>query len=80
MFHRRMILAVSTASARNRSDRIHEASLEILERIGIRVYLPEAIALFREAGAEVEDGNLVRIPSATRGVGAEDCRQAGDAI
>jgi trimethylamine--corrinoid protein Co-methyltransferase len=43
--------------------RIHNASLEILERIGIRVYLPEAIALFEQAGATVEDGNLVRIPS-----------------
>jgi len=43
--------------------RIHAASLEILERIGVRVYLPEAIELFREAGAAVEDGNLVRIPA-----------------
>lgn len=43
--------------------RIHAASLEILEQIGIRVYLPEAIELFREAGAEVENGNLVRIPA-----------------
>ena len=43
--------------------RIHTASLEILERIGVRVYLPEAIELFRQAGAKVEDGNLVRIPA-----------------
>jgi trimethylamine--corrinoid protein Co-methyltransferase len=43
--------------------RIHSASLEILERIGIRVYLPEAIELFQQAGARVEDSNLVRIPA-----------------
>ena len=43
--------------------RIHAASLEILERIGIRVYLPEAIELFQQAGAKVEEGNLVRIPA-----------------
>ena len=43
--------------------RIHTASLEILERIGVRIYHPEAIELFRQAGAKVEDGNLVRIPS-----------------
>ncbi len=43
--------------------RIYTASLEILERIGVRVYLPEAIDLFQQAGAKVEDNNLVRIPS-----------------
>jgi len=41
--------------------RIHSASLEILERIGVRVDLPEAIALLKRAGARVEDG-LVKVP------------------
>lgn len=41
---------------------LHEASLEIMERTGMRFYEPEAIALFRNAGAEIEDGNIVRIP------------------
>jgi len=45
-------------------NRIHAASLEILERIGVRVYLPEAVELFRAGGARVEDGNLVHIPAA----------------
>jgi trimethylamine--corrinoid protein Co-methyltransferase len=44
------------------ADQIHAASLEILERIGVRMYLPQAIELLRKAGAQV-DGSLVRIPS-----------------
>jgi len=43
--------------------RIHEASLEILERVGVRLFLDEAIRLVKKAGAWVEDGNLVRVPS-----------------
>jgi trimethylamine--corrinoid protein Co-methyltransferase len=43
--------------------RIHAASLEILERIGVRVYHSEAIELLKRAGASVEDGSLVRLPS-----------------
>jgi len=42
--------------------RIHSASLEILERIGVRLYLPEAINLLKKAGAMVTDGNLVHVP------------------
>lgn len=42
--------------------RIHEASLEILDRVGVRLHLNEAIELLRDAGARVTDGNLVRIP------------------
>ncbi len=40
---------------------IHRASLEILRRTGVRVYHEEALALLREAGASVTDGNLVRL-------------------
>jgi trimethylamine--corrinoid protein Co-methyltransferase len=42
---------------------LHEASLEILERTGVRFYHPEALDLFRKAGGEVLQSNLVRIPS-----------------
>jgi trimethylamine---corrinoid protein Co-methyltransferase len=42
--------------------RIHWASLEILERFGARVHLQEAVDLLRGGGAEVRDGNLVRVP------------------
>jgi len=42
---------------------LHASSLEVLERTGVRLYDPEAIALARRAGASVSDGNLVRIPS-----------------
>ncbi|HAL61225.1 MAG TPA: trimethylamine methyltransferase [Chloroflexi bacterium] len=43
--------------------RIHEASLTVLERTGIRVDNQEAVALCRKGGAWV-DGNRVRIPRA----------------
>lgn len=43
--------------------RIHAASLEILERTGARLYDQEAVDLFKKAGADIEDGNRVRIPS-----------------
>lgn len=42
---------------------IHLASLEIMERTGIRFYEQEAVDLFKKAGAPVSDGNRVRIPS-----------------
>lgn len=41
--------------------RMHAACLEILERVGVRLYLDEAVELMRKAGARVSDGNLVRI-------------------
>ena len=44
-------------------ERIHYASLEILERTGVRLHLPEAVELLKDAGAEVSEGNRVRIPS-----------------
>ncbi len=43
-------------------DRIHVASLEILERTGMRLHEPQALALLQRKGATVEDGNRVRIP------------------
>lgn len=44
-------------------ERIHEASLRILDRTGVRFHEPQALELFAKAGARVEDGNLVRIPA-----------------
>jgi trimethylamine---corrinoid protein Co-methyltransferase len=43
--------------------RMHAASLEILERTGVRLHLPEAVEMLESAGASVSDGNRVRIPS-----------------
>jgi len=42
--------------------RIHEASLEILERVGVRLYLEEAVRMLERAGATVTEGNRVRVP------------------
>lgn len=43
--------------------RIHWASLEVMERTGVRLYEQEAIDLFTKAGAHLRDGNRVHIPS-----------------
>jgi trimethylamine--corrinoid protein Co-methyltransferase len=43
--------------------RIHWASLEILERFGAKLHHQEAIDLLKKGGADVSDGNQVRIPS-----------------
>ncbi len=42
---------------------LHCASLEILERTGVRLFEPEAVELVRRAGAAVSEGNRVRIPA-----------------
>jgi len=42
-------------------ERLHHASLEILERTGLRLYEPEALELLKKKGVQVEDGNRVRI-------------------
>jgi trimethylamine--corrinoid protein Co-methyltransferase len=41
---------------------LHDASLEIMARTGMRFFEEEALELFRRAGADVSDGNLVRVP------------------
>jgi trimethylamine--corrinoid protein Co-methyltransferase len=41
--------------------RIHEASLEILQRVGVRLFEQEALDLVKRAGAETFDGNRARI-------------------
>lgn len=43
-------------------EEIHLATLEILDRVGVRISDPEALALLKKAGARV-DGNLVKIPA-----------------
>jgi trimethylamine--corrinoid protein Co-methyltransferase len=43
--------------------RMHQACLEILERVGVRLFLEEAVELLKKAGARVTDGNLVRVPA-----------------
>jgi trimethylamine--corrinoid protein Co-methyltransferase len=44
--------------------KIHGASLEILDRIGVRLFHGEAIDLLKKAGARVTDGNRVQVPPA----------------
>jgi trimethylamine--corrinoid protein Co-methyltransferase len=43
-------------------ERLHHASLEILDRTGVRLFEPEALELLKKKGIQVEDGNRVRIP------------------
>jgi trimethylamine--corrinoid protein Co-methyltransferase len=44
-------------------EQLHHASLEILERTGVRLYEPEALELLQTKGVKVEDGNRVWIPA-----------------
>jgi len=41
---------------------LHDSTLEVLEHTGVRVLEEEALDLFKKAGADVTEGNLVRIP------------------
>jgi trimethylamine---corrinoid protein Co-methyltransferase len=43
-------------------ERLHAATLSVLERTGVRLHEPEAVALLAKAGAPVSEGNRVRIP------------------
>jgi trimethylamine--corrinoid protein Co-methyltransferase len=42
-------------------ERLHHASLEILDRTGVRLFDEEALELLKKKGVSVEDGNRVRI-------------------
>jgi trimethylamine:corrinoid methyltransferase-like protein len=41
----------------------HHATLELLESVGVRVMLPEAVHMMEDAGCRVKEDNLVKIPS-----------------
>jgi trimethylamine--corrinoid protein Co-methyltransferase len=43
-------------------ERIHEAALSVLNRVGVRVDDPEVLAKLREAGAAVTGSNVAHIP------------------
>ncbi|HXZ43452.1 MAG TPA: trimethylamine methyltransferase family protein, partial [archaeon] len=42
--------------------RINQTALRILEEIGVKVELEEAVQIYRKGGGRI-DGNIVRIPS-----------------
>ncbi len=42
-------------------ERIHSSTLQVLQRVGVKIFEPEALELLSSSGAKV-DGNLVRIP------------------
>jgi trimethylamine--corrinoid protein Co-methyltransferase len=42
--------------------KIHQASLELLRRTGVRVHHEEAKTLLKDSGCPIEDGNLAKIP------------------
>ncbi len=44
-------------------DKIHAASLELLERTGVEIHHPRALELLDDAGANIEDGGLVKFPT-----------------
>ncbi len=72
MMHKRMIMRANyqvnaTAQFRVLSDdqieEIFHSALDVLERVGARVYGEEGLALLHNAGCLVSDNDLVRIPS-----------------
>ena len=49
--------------SRTELDKIHGATMEVLRRLGIKVYEPQALELFRKAGADVDKKTMmVKIP------------------
>jgi len=44
-------------------EEVFHAALEVLERVGTRIHSEEALALLDEAGCQISDDDLVRIPS-----------------
>ena len=49
--------------SRSDLDKIHGATMEILRRLGVKVYEPQALELFRKAGADVDKKTMmVKIP------------------
>lgn len=48
--------------SQNEMERIHQASLKILKETGMCFPVEEALELFRQAGAEILDNDVVRIP------------------
>jgi len=44
-------------------EEVFHSALDVLERVGTRIYAQEGMALLRDAGCLVSDGDLVRIPS-----------------
>ena len=43
--------------------KLHHATLELLESVGVRVLLPEAVHMLQDAGCRVKENNLVKIPN-----------------
>ena len=44
-------------------EEVFHAALDVLQRVGTRLHGEEALALLDQAGCQVDDGNLVRIPA-----------------
>jgi len=60
---RRLSAPIFRRLTEEQCEKLHQASLQILEQTGARLYEPEAVELLRSAGAKVSDGNLVRVPA-----------------
>ena len=43
--------------------KIHQATLELLESVGVRIMLPAAVQMMADAGCRVKEDNLVKIPN-----------------
>jgi len=48
---------------RNEVDKIHAATIDVYERVGIKIWSPEALNLFADAGARVDEKKRIVYPS-----------------
>ena len=43
-------------------DHLHQATLQLLEEVGVKVMLPEAVNMLTDAGCRMTDGDIIQIP------------------
>lgn len=55
-------------------ENVHNASLDILDTVGIRIDSKDAVDIFRSAGAKIDDGNIVKIDASIVQTAVDHCR------
>ena len=49
--------------SKNDIDRVHAATMKVYDKVGIKIWSPDAFKLFRDAGAKVDEKNMIIRPS-----------------
>lgn len=56
-------LRIDNRLSEDQCQKVHEASCELLERVGVRLDLPEAQDMLKKAGAKIKDDGIVSLPA-----------------